>query len=85
MSLEKRKAPLGTSVVPQSRVVHSRYHIGSVAFGGFIVAVIQFVRLLLEYVDRKSKKMQRNNPAARWLMCCLRYCLWCAAPLPRVQ
>ena len=62
-----------------------RYHIGSVAFGGFIVAVIQFVRLLLEYVDRKSKKMQRNNPAARWLMCCLRYCLWCAAYLPRAQ
>lgn len=59
----------------------ARYHLGSIAFGGFIVAVIQFVRLLLEYIDRKTKKMQQGNPAAKWVMCCLRYCLWCAPAL----
>ena len=62
-----------------------RYHLGSVAFGGFIVAVIQFVRLLLEYMDRKTKKMQKNNVAAKWLMCCLKYCLWCAATPSNAQ
>lgn len=56
--------------------VAARYHMGSIAFGAFIIAVIQFIRLLLEYIDRKTKKMQKGNPAARWVMCCLRYCLW---------
>lgn len=62
----------------------ARYHMGSIAFGAFIVAVIQFVRLVLEYLDRKTKKLQQNNPAARWAMCCLRYCLWCALPAKAV-
>jgi choline transporter-like protein 2/4/5 len=52
------------------------HHLGSIAFGSFIVAVIQFVRLMLEYIDRKTKKMQQGNVAAKWVMCCLRYCLW---------
>jgi Plasma-membrane choline transporter len=61
-----------------------RYHMGSTAFGGFVVAVIQFVRIALEYVDRKTKKMQQGNPLAKWCMCCLRYCLWCA-PCPALR
>lgn len=61
-------------------------HLGTIAFGSFLVALIQFVRLLLEYIDRKTKKMQQGNPAAKWIMCCLRYCLWCAAaPAPRTH
>lgn len=56
--------------------IAARFHLGSIAFGSFIVAVIQFVRLLLEYIDRKTKNMQKGNPAARWIMCCVRYCLW---------
>ena len=55
----------------------ARYHIGTVAFGGFIVAVIQFVRLLLEYLDRKTKKFTKRNAAARWAVCCCRCLLWC--------
>lgn len=59
------------------------HHLGSIAFGSFIVAVIQFVRLMLEYIDRKTKKMQQGNPAAKWVMCCLRYCLWYAREMDR--
>ena len=58
--------------------VATLHHLGTIAFGSFLVALIQFVRLLLEYIDRKTKKMQQGNPAAKWVMCCLRYCLWCA-------
>eukprot|EP00899_Mesostigma_viride_P009105 jgi/Mesvir1/18196/Mv09481-RA.2 len=39
-----------------------RYHLGSVAFGAFILAIIQFVRLIIEYLDRKSKAAQNNSP-----------------------
>ena len=30
-----------------------RYHLGSVAFGSFIIAVVQFARLVLMYIQKK--------------------------------
>ncbi len=37
------------------------YHMGSIAFGAFVIAVIQFIRFLLDYLDRKSKDLQAAN------------------------
>ena len=53
-----------------------RYHLGSIAAGSFIVAVVQFVRLVLEYVNRKTKQAQEHNAALKFAMCCLRCCAW---------
>lgn len=33
-----------------------RYHFGSIAFGSLLVAIIQFVRLILEFIDEQAKK-----------------------------
>jgi len=33
-----------------------RYHLGSLAFGSFILAVVQFIRLILAYVAEQVKK-----------------------------
>lgn len=41
-----------------------RYHLGSVALGSFIIAIVQFIRLVLEYIDRKTKQ-QQNKVQAR--------------------
>ena len=54
----------------------TRYHLGSIAFGSFIVAVVQFVRAIMEYVDKKTKKAQAANPIVKFFMCCIKYCLW---------
>lgn len=54
----------------------TRYHLGSIAFGSFIVAVVQFVRAVMEYVDKKTKKAQAANPIVKFFMCCIKYCLW---------
>jgi len=54
----------------------TRYHLGSIALGSFIVAVVQFVRAILEYIDRKTKKMQEGNPIMKFAMCCVKYCMW---------
>ena len=43
-----------------------RYHIGSIALGSFIVAVVQFVRAIMEYVDKKTKKAQAGNPVVKF-------------------
>lgn len=50
--------------------------LGSVALGSLIVAIIQFVRIILEFIDRKSKTLQGENAAARYLMSCLKCCTW---------
>ena len=54
----------------------TRYHLGSIALGSFIVAVVQFVRAIMEYVNKKTKKLQDTNPVVKLFMCCIRYCLW---------
>ncbi|XP_036409845.1 choline transporter-like protein 5-A isoform X2 [Megalops cyprinoides] len=52
-----------------------RYHTGSLAFGSLILAVVQLIRIVLEYLDHKLKGAQ--NVFARFLLCCLKCCFWC--------
>ncbi|TWW65564.1 choline transporter-like protein 4 [Takifugu flavidus] len=52
-----------------------RYHVGSLAFGALILTLVQLVRIILEYIDHKTKSAQ--NPCARFLLCCLKCCFWC--------
>ncbi|XP_056459537.1 choline transporter-like protein 5-B isoform X1 [Gadus chalcogrammus] len=52
-----------------------RYHTGSLAFGALILAVVQFFRIGLEYLDHKLKGS--HNAFTRFLLCCLKCCLWC--------
>ncbi|XP_034016128.1 choline transporter-like protein 4 [Thalassophryne amazonica] len=52
-----------------------RYHIGSLAFGALILTLVQIVRIILEYIDHKTRLAQ--NACARFLLCCLKCCFWC--------
>ncbi|XP_017272256.1 choline transporter-like protein 2 isoform X2 [Kryptolebias marmoratus] len=52
-----------------------RYHTGSLAFGSLILAIIQIIRVFLEYLDHKLKGAQ--NKFAKFLLCCLKCCFWC--------
>ncbi len=36
---------------------YSRYHTGSLAFGALILSIVQFIRIILEYLDHKLKGM----------------------------
>lgn len=49
-----------------------RYHLGSIAFGSFIIAVIQFIRAVLEYVDRQMKTASPGNMVTKYLMACIK-------------
>ncbi|XP_059157346.1 choline transporter-like protein 2 isoform X2 [Physella acuta] len=62
--------PLGSSFYRSLR-----YHMGSLAFGSLIVAIIQLIRALLEYVNRKLKGSE--NRVAIFVLKCLRCCFWC--------
>uniref|UniRef100_A0A8C3XSN4 Choline transporter-like protein n=1 Tax=Chelydra serpentina TaxID=8475 RepID=A0A8C3XSN4_CHESE len=52
-----------------------RYHTGSLAFGSLILAIVQLIRIILEYLDHKLKGTQ--NSFTRFLLCCLKCCFWC--------
>uniref|UniRef100_A0A8D3D766 Choline transporter-like protein n=1 Tax=Scophthalmus maximus TaxID=52904 RepID=A0A8D3D766_SCOMX len=52
-----------------------RYHVGSLAFGALILTLVQLVRIILEYIDHKTRAAQ--NPVARFILCCMKCCFWC--------
>ncbi|XP_061169653.1 choline transporter-like protein 2 isoform X2 [Saccostrea echinata] len=52
-----------------------RYHLGSLAFGSLIIAIVQMIRVALEYVDAKLKG--KENPVAKFFVKCLKCCFWC--------
>jgi hypothetical protein len=54
-----------------------RYHLGSVAFGSFIIAVVQFIRLIFEYYRQKIQAANKDNPVVKFLLCCTSYLLAC--------
>ena len=51
-----------------------RYHLGSVAFGSFFVAFVQFLRGALQYVVNRTKSVVGKS--THFLLCCLKCCLW---------
>ncbi|VDI74941.1 solute carrier family 44 (choline transporter-like protein), member 2/4/5 [Mytilus galloprovincialis] len=52
-----------------------RYHLGSLAFGSLIIAIIKMIRVLLEYIDAKLKNSE--NPVSKFLIKCMKCCFWC--------
>ncbi|XP_062892175.1 choline transporter-like protein 2 isoform X3 [Mobula hypostoma] len=52
-----------------------RYHVGSLAFGSLLLAIVQIIRVLLEYIDQKLKGSE--NKVTKFLLCCLKCCFWC--------
>ena len=67
-----RRLPIGRSFYRTMR-----YHLGSLAFGSLIIAVVQMVRLVLEYIDRKTKNAQEGNRVVKVAMMCCKCFLWC--------
>ncbi|KAJ6657711.1 hypothetical protein lerEdw1_002212 [Lerista edwardsae] len=52
-----------------------RYHTGSLAFGSLILAIVQIIRVMLEYLDHRLKAAE--NRFAKFLLVCLKCCFWC--------
>ncbi len=51
-----------------------RYHLGSLAFGSFILAIVQLIRLILEYITQQAKQsgLDQSNKMVKYLLDCLR-------------
>ncbi|VEL12227.1 unnamed protein product [Protopolystoma xenopodis] len=52
-----------------------RYHIGSLAFGSLIIAMLKLIRILLQWLQSKLKSA--DNAVARFFLKCFACCFWC--------
>jgi len=53
------------------------WHMGSIAFGSFILAVIWAIQIIMAYIDRKMKNAQAANTCIRYMFKCIHCCLAC--------
>lgn len=53
-----------------------RYHLGSIAFGAFLIAVVQLIRILFEYYKNKLEGAKKN-PVVKILLWVTSYLLAC--------
>ncbi|XP_041370709.1 choline transporter-like protein 2 [Gigantopelta aegis] len=73
-------APSKPKILPAFPVLLSfgrtvRYHLGTVAFGSFIITLVKLIRLLLEYLDGRLKGTE--NAVAQFILKCMKCCFWC--------
>lgn len=53
-----------------------RYHLGSIAFGSFVIAVCQMIRLIFEYYRRKMGSMSKEIKWVKVMLCLTGWILW---------
>jgi len=54
------------------------YHIGSIAMGSFLVALVTFIRIIFEYIIYQYEKVgNKENPIYKCFKCVARCILWC--------
>ena len=54
------------------------YHIGSIAMGSFLIALITFIRIIFEYIVYQYEKVgNKENPVYKAVKCVIRCILWC--------
>lgn len=54
-----------------------RYHFGSLAFGAFILALVQFMQFLVEVFKKHAEATGQDNKCLEYVINCLRCCLAC--------
>ena len=42
-----------------------RYHIGTLAFGSLIIAILRMIRVMIEYIEEKLKEYHQDNPLVK--------------------
>ena len=59
-----------------------RYHLGSLAFGSLILAIVQFIEIVLELVKKQAEANgAANNKCFEYAINCLRCCMQCVERL----
>ena len=54
-----------------------RYHWGSLAFGSLLLAIVQFVQLMVEIFKRQAQNTGQNSKCMEYVIKCIECCLAC--------
>jgi len=52
-----------------------RFHTGTAAFGALILAIVQIIRAVITYMQKKAK--ESGNKVAEYILCLCQCCFWC--------
>lgn len=63
--------------VLSSYVRTMKYNLGTICFGGFIIAVVQLIRACILYVEQQLREANQNSRIVRVIMCVMKSYLWC--------
>jgi len=74
---KKTASQMGAFPVVEGFYVCFRYHMGSLCFGSLIIAIVQFIRIVMAYVTKKLKPVAEKNKALKALLLIINCCLWC--------
>jgi len=54
-----------------------RYHLGTLAFGSLIIAILKMIRVMLQYIEDKIKEKGLDNIISKIVLCLCKCCFWC--------
>jgi solute carrier family 44 (choline transporter-like protein), member 2/4/5 len=57
------------------------YHLGSIAFGALLIAIVKTIRFVIQFIERRVKSAAGNNKVTKCIItfvsCCCQCCFWC--------
>jgi Plasma-membrane choline transporter len=72
----REKFKTGSWTVIFSFVKVCTFHLGTCAYGSFVIAIVQFIRPVLAKFQKTVQKYDKSK-VATILLCCCQCCLWC--------
>lgn len=76
-SRDKSKVPGGTLATQIWRAI--RYHMGTIAFGSLLMAIVKVIRYIVRTAEKRSKA--KSNKITRAVFSCVTCCLYCVEAL----
>lgn len=71
------KSTIGSSTVLNAIRQSMWYHMGTAAFGSLIIAIIQTIRAIVTYIQKKIEEVDSDNRAMKCAACCCQCCFAC--------
>lgn len=74
---EDRVEAISSWNVVDSYKLVSRFHLGTLAFGSLLIALVQFARAIAMYIQRNTSEEFRSKLWVKIVFCCINCCLCC--------
>lgn len=78
----RKNTPVGTLL--KAVCVTFRYHLGTLFFGAFLIALIQFVRAVLMYIQKNYLEQYKDNTTFKVVMYCIQCWLACIERIVKI-